>query len=572
MSRIEAKKPSLCTSAPLTKDTVSHSMSVLSGILKSCYGPTGRLKQLHNGMGGYVRTTSQSSTLLSGLSATHPILKVLTASVQNHVSRFSDCGLFAAILCCNLLENFQRIKLLPCTVAKISRHLLSLCTDYLKSEACACRILVDFNSIETLLCLVRSVLTSKPACMLNKTEADYIGILVIKAFLLTVPNNVETNVALGKCIIVPVKNKRVMDSTVFPGLLIEIPELQMARTFPIRRVSSSSIKIALFCISLSGDHSSTGEGTVVVHHGVSLELAELDQLLNLGKQLVNDQVGLVVCQKVIHPSLKQYLKEHHIIAVDRVGLSVMEPLSQMTGSKPIAAIYSLSPSCYGILKDLRTENFVSKHFLHLIPNDTLVCSLILCNRNETAWDELKVACQTAEHVLQLTVKQPLALLGGGCTETHLASYVKYEVFNLPTSTFESLDCSQAQYQLVADAFCHSLESIACCLEHDNGEILTDAVYGHFWSIPSGFPSDATWSDLVSKCGCGMHSNQQKLKWMVLRNQHSPFTPQSCCKDPCVKSPDLRALDCFVAKFSGLQVAVETANLILDLSYIIEDQN
>ncbi|KYO23751.1 McKusick-Kaufman/Bardet-Biedl syndromes putative chaperonin [Alligator mississippiensis] len=148
----------------------------------------------------------------------------------------------------------------------------------------------------------------------------------------------------------------------------------------------------------------------------------------------------------------------------------MEPLSQMTGSKPIAAIYSLSPSCYGSLKDLRTENFVSKHFLHLIPNDTLVCSLILCNRNETAWDELKVACQTAEHVLQLTVKQPLALLGGGCTETHLASYVKYKVFNLPTSTFESLDCSQAQYQLVADAFCHSLESIACCLEHDNASI------------------------------------------------------------------------------------------------------
>lgn len=333
MSRLEAKKPSLCTSAPLTKDIVSHSMSVLSGILKSCYGPTGRLKQLHNGMGGYVRTTSQSSTLLSGLSATHPILKVLTASVQNHVSRFSDCGLFTAILCCNLLENFQRIKLLPCIVAKISRHLLSLCTDYLKSEACDCRILVDFNSIETLLCLVRSVLTSKPACMLNKTEADYIGILVIKAFLLTVPNNVETNVALGKCIIVPVKNKRVMDSTVFPGLLIEIPELQMARTFSIRRVSSSSIKMALFCISLSGDHSSTGEGTVVVHHGVSLELAELDQLLNLGKQLVNDQVGVVVCQKVIHPSLKQYLREHHIITVDRVGLSVMEPLSQMTGNK-----------------------------------------------------------------------------------------------------------------------------------------------------------------------------------------------------------------------------------------------
>lgn len=36
-------------------------------------------------------------------------------------------------------------------------------------------------------------------------------------------------------------------------------------------------------------------------------------------------------------------------------------------------------------------------------------------------------CETAEHVLQLTMKEPLALLGGGCTETHLASYIRHKV-------------------------------------------------------------------------------------------------------------------------------------------------
>uniref|UniRef100_A0A8C3RZN1 Molecular chaperone MKKS n=1 Tax=Chelydra serpentina TaxID=8475 RepID=A0A8C3RZN1_CHESE len=475
-------------------------------------------------MGGYVRTTSQSSALLGGLSITHPVLKVLTASVQNHISRFSDCGLFTAILCCSLVENFQRINFAACTVTKISRHLLSLCTDYLKSEACGCRISVDFDSIKTLLSLVHSVLASKPACMLNKTEANHLSTLVLKAFLLTIPHTVETNVVLGKCVIVPVKDKRVMDSTVFPGLLIEIPESQLARTFPVIRVSSSTIKMALFCISLSGDLSNIGEGTVIVHHGISLEVAVLDQLLNLGKQLINDQVGLVVCQKVIHPSLKQYLEEHRVITIDRVGVSMMEPLSQLTGSQPIAALHSVSPTCYGSLKDLRTESFVSKNFLHLIPNDTLVCSLILCNRNEMAWDELKLACQTAEHVLQLTIKQPLALLGGGCTETHLASYIRHKSFTLPASVLKAIDCSRTQYQLVADAFSRSLECVACCLEHDDGEILTDMVYGHFWSVQSGFPSDCNWSDLVLKCGCGICSNQQNLNWTVLQSQCIPFTP------------------------------------------------
>lgn len=60
------------------------------------------------------------------------------------------------------------------------------------------------------------------------------------------------------------------------------------------------------------------------------------------------------------------------------------------GSKSIASIHSFSPSCYGSLKDVCTKSFGSKHFVHLIPNDTVVCSLVLCNRNETTWDELKV--------------------------------------------------------------------------------------------------------------------------------------------------------------------------------------
>ncbi|NWX49591.1 MKKS protein, partial [Steatornis caripensis] len=342
MSRLEAKKPPLVISEPLSKDTVSQSLSLLSGILKSCYGPAGRLKQLHNGVGGYVCTTSQSSAILSRLSVSHPVLRVLTASVQNHVSRFSDCGLFTAILCCSLVENFKSLGVASCTVVKISKHLLSLCIDYLKSEACGCRVSIDFSGIETLLCLVRSILTSKPACMLNKPEMDHLTALILKAFMFTVPCHVETKAVLGKCIIVPVKGRRVVDSTVLPGLLIETSEIQLAKPLTVKRTCSDVIKIALFCVSMSGDCFNPEEGTITVHHGISLEMSELNHLLNVGKQLVNDEVSLVVCQKVIHPSLKQYLKENHVMAVDRAGLALMEPLSRMTGNKRVFCTKQLS--------------------------------------------------------------------------------------------------------------------------------------------------------------------------------------------------------------------------------------
>ncbi|NXC47122.1 TCPB protein, partial [Penelope pileata] len=572
MSHLEAKKPSLFISEPLTEAAVSQSLSLLIGILKSCYGPAGRLKQLHNGVGGYVCITSQSSALLGRLSVSHPVLKVLTASVQNHVSRFSDCGLFTAILCCSLVENFKSLNVAPCTVIKISQHLLSLCTEYLKSEACGCRVSVDFSHLETLLCLVRSVLTSKPACMLNRTETDHLTMLIIKAFMFTIPCHVETKAVLGKCVTVPLKGRRVLDSTVLPGLLIETPEIQFAKPLSVKRISSDTVRVALFCVSMSGDLFNPEEGTITVHHGVSLEMSELNQLLEVGKQLVNDEVGLVVCQKVIHPSLKQYLRENHVMAVDRAGLSVMEPLSQMTGSKPIASIHSLPPSCYGCLKDVCTKSFGSKYFVHLIPKDAVVCSLILCNRNETTWDELKRACETAEHVLQLTIKEPLALLGGGCTETHLASYIRHKSCSLSAGSFKDADCSQTQYQLVADAFCRSLESVACSLSHDDGEVLTDMAYGHCWLVPSGFPSVSDWSDLLSKCGCGINSSTQNLNWRLLRPLFGSPPIQSCPKELSVKVVDFMTLDCFAAKYSGLQLAVETANLILDLSCVIEDQN
>ncbi|NXI37974.1 TCPB protein, partial [Galbula dea] len=570
MSRLEAKKPPLCISEPLTR--ASQSLSLLSRILQSCYGPSGRLKHLHNGVGGYVCTTSQSSAILSRLSVSHPVLRVLTASVLNHVARFSDCGLFTAILCCHLIENFKSLNVATCMVIKISKHLLGLCMDYLKSEACGCRVSLDFSSVEALLCLVGSVLTSKPACMLNRTEIDHLTVLILKAFLLTVPCQVETNAVLGKCIIVPVKGRRVLESSVFPGLLIETPEIQLAKPFTVRRTCSNMIKTALFCVSMSGDCFSPEEGTLTVHHGISLELSELNQLLNVGKQLVNDEVGLVVCQKVIHPSLKQYLKENHVMAVDRAGLSLMEPLSRMTGSKAIASIHLLSSSSYGTLKDVHVENVASKHFVQLVPNDTVVCSLVLCNRNETAWDELKHACEAAEHVLQLTVKEPFALLGGGCTETHLASYLRHKSCSLATTSLEDLGCSRTQYQLVADGFCRSLESVACSLNHDDGELLTDMVYGHCWFVPSHFPSVSNWSDLVSKCGCGINGNTENLHWRLLQGQVGFPVLQGCPKEPSANAADFLALDCFAAKCSGLQVAVETASLVLDLSYVIEDQN
>lgn len=242
------------------------------------------------------------------------------------------------------------------------------------------------------------------------------------------------------------------------------------------------------------------------------------------------------------------------------------------GTQPIGSLGSISPSSYGSVKDLCTAKFGFKHFFHLIPNETTVCSLLLCNRNDTAWDELKLTCETALHVLQLTIKEPLVLLGGGCTETHLAAYIRHKTFNEPESLPKDDGYTQTELQLITEAFCSALESIAGSLEHDGGEILTDMKYGHVWSVQADSPSVVNWPDFLSRCGCGLCNSQEELNWSFLRSTQHPFAPQTCLPHGAVGSANNLTLDCFTAKLSGLQVAVETANLILDLSYVIEDKN
>ncbi|KAE8600904.1 hypothetical protein XENTR_v10013449 [Xenopus tropicalis] len=572
MSRVEAKKPSVCTTGPMNIQSVRDSLSVLHGVIMSCYGPLGRIKQVHNGTGGCVLTTSQSSALFNSFSVSKPVAKLLVASIRNHISCFSDSGLFAASLCCYLVDHFFNLNIARHTVIKVSRSLLNMCISYLSADDCACKVKVDFNSSKPLLCLIRSVVSSKPACMLTTQEADYISTLILKAFICTIPDKSGPNIVLGKSVIVPIEGHSVSESSVVPGLLIEMPEFCWSRSVPSSGLPFAEIKLALFSISLSGDLCDTGEGTLNILNSVDTENVMLDQLLILGKKLVEDRVNFLLCQKVVHPSLKQYLKEHSVVAVDRLGAALMEPVSQMTGAQPIASLSSIPDTCYGSLQGLHKMSMGSKHYIHLIPTGNSVCSFVLCNRNETSLKELMRTCEAAERVLQLTLKNPWVLLGGGCTETHLAALLRYKSANMHSSGLTELNCTAAEYQLVADCFCISLEALARNLEHDGGEMSIDLQMGHCWSAAPDGAVDFHCSDTGQQCGCGTHRKLEGLKCSALGSRYEPFCPQGSTEKQLYPKSDKFVFDCFAAKCNALQVAVNTASLILDLSYVIEDPN
>lgn len=205
MFRLEVKKLFLCKSELLISERVRVIFFVLKGIVISCYGFSGRLKQLYNGFGGCVCIILQSLVLFVNFLVIYFILKILIIVMQNYVSCFSDCGLFIVIFCCNLIENVQRIGLIFIIVMKLNKYFLRFCISYFKFEVCGCRILVDFSSIQIFFCLVRSILISKFVCMFIRKEIDYVSVLILRIFLLIILENIEDYIILGKSIIVFLK-------------------------------------------------------------------------------------------------------------------------------------------------------------------------------------------------------------------------------------------------------------------------------------------------------------------------------------------------------------------------------
>eukprot|EP00064_Thunnus_orientalis_P000441 superscaffoldBa00000022_g442 len=356
--------------------------------------------------------------------------------------------------------------------------------------------------------------------------------------------------------------------TVFPGLLVDIPDV--FGIFKVENLPPNPLRMVLFSVSLAGDLSELGNGTIEVHHGANTDSQILDQLLEIGKQVVKDEVKLFVCQKVIHPVLQQYLRSHGIIVMERLGITLMEPLIQLTGAQPVATLHTTIPrKAYGNVRDLSFRQFGSKTLLHLHPpGESVICTMVLCHRNETMLNELKVACQKTEHVLRLTLREPSALLGAGCTETHLAAYIRHKSMNDVIETASVLGCSQTEYLLGMEAFCRSLESVAAALEHNGGNSLIDLTCAHHWTLPADVMQEHM-EDSLGLCGCGLVESSPSMKWSYLNTKYPEFSPAPLSRDTTLQP---HVLDSFTAKLNALQVAVETANIALDVQYIIQDMN
>lgn len=214
------------------------------------------------------------------------------------------------------------------------------------------------------------------------------------------------------------------------GILLDIPSVMDVL------LSQLPVQGPLKCVLLSGSMAGNASDAI---SNVSIELqssrADLDvngsEMMQIGP-LVNALreagINLVVCQKVVHPSLVRALAAQRIFVIDRLSIVHMSAFQRMTGAHATASItpQSLSSCQFGSVGGLHLLQCGRKQYIHVSPHQHIsdvhrgpVTTLIICSTNQYALDESMAVAAASIRLLQHQVLNPRLLGGAGCVEIYL---------------------------------------------------------------------------------------------------------------------------------------------------------
>ena len=341
-ARLCLKQESKLNIQILENKSILESLTLLLKVVKSSYGPNGKTKIIQNSSGGHVSITSSSVRLFQAMSISKPILKLISTSVQGHGYSFSDGGLFLALLAMNLTESSLKVDLPRRLLIDIHDALLELCVGYLSTSKCPCRVRIDFSRVGMLRNLAQSVVSSKPACCLSLPEIEHITLQLLEAFLSSLPGGAVQGsrpapaVPLLNIHILGLEGKPAMDTYTTSGMLFQTPQFPLYyKALNVQRDISGRISVVLFDISMSGDTEELIDARYEMTDGLHTNEATEQVLMDQCRHLVRRGVGLVACQKVVHPRLKKYLRSEGVMVLDRLGMTHMAVIKLLLGKQSL---------------------------------------------------------------------------------------------------------------------------------------------------------------------------------------------------------------------------------------------
>lgn len=548
-------------------------LKLLKNIAITSRGPHGKVKVIQNSAGGHVNLTSSSGRLLPALSISRPLLKLLTTSAEGQIQTFGDGGLFLMACCLNIVELSENSLTGNRILIEIFEELMELALGELKSDNFLGKIHLSLSNTVQILSLVKTILSSKPLCKLSEDSVNLLASMIVECFLSSVKDdNKNTNSVL----ILTAEGKSVNQSRHVPGILMLYPEISSSCEKKLHLITKDKkIVVALVTTSMSGDSEEVMQGRYQQNIEVDAEQTVIECMKSFCHCIKDCGVGIVMCQKVVHPIIKFQLRQSGIFVVERMGAKLTSFVQDLTGATPIES-FSCKPEKY--LGSLDTVNHVILHkksYLHLQRASSGMNTLVLCNLEEEMVSELKMVCETALNTLQDILQYPILFCGGGCWETCLSFRIQQKLKENQSCILEKTKWTASALSTASEIFIKSLLQVAKTTGYSGAMMMTSFPTFHSWRVPLN--SDEFDHDHILTCNCGM-VNEPAEKLMPVNEVNLKILKvdtvwkEEVCKLQQISQTKSCVVDSYISNVSAFRKAVFTAIMMLNVGNCLQDIN
>jgi chaperonin GroEL (HSP60 family) len=450
-----------------------------------------------NEVGGEVFITSSSSHFLRETKSKYsdPLSKIffeILCQNSSHGDMGWLCILFAAKLISGGVES------------EISTHSLmkgyALAFRLAVRELRTLRMHIRWSNHSSILCVVRSLIMTRTSVAMNEAAVSHVSVCILDAFLSSLTefgDSFAPTVLFCEWPGLSVANTRHLPHSLC--LQIPLPRLFAREQGEVRGVRVAAFESSLEMSPLQGvtveidPHSSDAPGTV--------KTAEYAALRRMRDVFLRSGVGLVCCQRRIHPYLQRLLAGAGVVCIPRLSIRYIQSLLAISGAKQLGAFDlsllgmsdedsslpgALDPLSLGYLDCLSVqfmlqgtpvlvasspwagedeEAALARMDAVLTPSvaavvrarSTPISTLRVCGRTSEQCRELRGGCEQAVRVLSQLMQaedlRPRVLPGAGCWQAYLAHAIR-------TGIEREQLCSERDVNRAAELFCSALGSCA----------------------------------------------------------------------------------------------------------------
>ena len=452
-----------------TKANLNH----LKNCLSSCYSTNGRTKIIGKKDCEEFQVGSSSLLLLNSefIDVKDNVIKLIVSCSKEHLKVYYDFGLYCILFSLELVESGLNSNLNPCLVAECYRHFSFILVSHLH-DIKNCAIVKKYDlKMKSLLSMIQGILLSKPGLSLNCENSEKLSVVLLSAFLNSLPSSPMNTVFEWPWIVFK-SNLPVDDSKVYDGILLDLHHYTKDFVDELFIGVKLKSKVCALVMDLSLTINDFVQALPGIHNlSAGLKHSLHKQFRMFSHRVLASGISVVFNQKLVCEELKYFLKTLSIVVVDRIGNEQTIALKRLTNAQVVSSLSEDLDRCKIYIDKVSVEEVKSKSYVLVRKSGSNVSTALVCFPWPYNFEDIKHVCFAAVTCLAKTMKSPLVLDGAPLMEMYLKSYLETS-FKSFDNVELAISCSAGQLQTCLNLFCGSLKYMSNLITTtDNRQVL-----------------------------------------------------------------------------------------------------